>query len=301
MNTFRMISSVVLFAGLSAGVVSAQQRVNLGENAALRYWSAFAQMQDSDITGEQARELNLILEGTAPYSDLKYRGLVDKNKPALTTMIRGTALPNCDWGLDYQLGPETPIDFVRKALALGRLNVLYSLHLLQTGDHDGAVHALAAGLRFSHDTANGGTLFASLVAKHLLTDHLRVITFALQMGKLSKTQRAALRDAIDQLGPEGLDWRSNVKRELDLPSAMDPHASAALARNGLDAPAQAALARITPLYVAILEKPSTLPELQQMIASAPRSLQEILPNPKRTIEEKQDLTDKLSQLRGLLQ
>src|SRR2546429_6402367 len=37
---------------------------------------------------------------------------------------------------------------------------------------DAAVHALAVGVLFSHDVANGGTLFATLVAKNLLVTHL---------------------------------------------------------------------------------------------------------------------------------
>jgi hypothetical protein len=39
----------------------------------------------------------------------------------------------------------------------GRLNVLYAFHLFKTGNKDGAVRALAAGLRFSHDVGNGGS------------------------------------------------------------------------------------------------------------------------------------------------
>ena len=302
MKTSRLIPSVILFMAASAGAALAQQKVKLGENAALRYLSAFAQMQDSAITDEQAKELNLILDGTAPYSDLKYRDLVEKNRPALETMIRGTVLPNCDWGMDYQHGSETPIDFVRKALTLGRLNILYALHLLQTGDKDGAVRALAAGFRFSHDVANGGTLFASLVTKHLLADHLRVITFALHMGEVSAAQRLVLRQAVAQLGPDGLDWKSNVKRELeilrDAPNILrdDPNFP-----HGLDPEAKAALARIVPAYVGVLDKPSTLPELQQLIASAPKPLQGIIPNPKKVVEQRQDLTDKLLQTRTLLQ
>jgi hypothetical protein len=33
--------------------------------------------------------------------DSKYKDLVDRNRPALELMARGTALANCDWGLDY--------------------------------------------------------------------------------------------------------------------------------------------------------------------------------------------------------
>jgi len=128
-------------------------------------WSAFAQMQDSAITDQEAKELNLILDGTAPYSDLKYKDLIEKNKLALETMARGTSILNCDWGVDYQLGPDAPVDYIRKSLALGRLNVLYSFHLLINHDSDGAVRTLVAGLRFSHDVANGGTLFAAASAR----------------------------------------------------------------------------------------------------------------------------------------
>jgi hypothetical protein len=294
MKTLRLIPSVILFIAASFGGASAQQKVKLGENAALRYWSAFAQMEDVAITDDQAKELNLILDGTAPYSDLKYRELVEKNRRALETMIRGTALPVCDWGLDYQLGSETPIDFVRKALTLGRLNILYALHLLQTGDKDGAVRTLAAGLRFSHDVANGGTLFASLVTKHLLADHLRVITFALQT-EVSAAQRSVLRQATIQLGPDGLDWESNIRRELEIPR------EAPTFPRGLSPEAKAALARIVPAYVGVLDKPSTLPELQHLIAGAPQSLQKIIPNPKQVVEAKEDLTVKLQRTRSSLQ
>lgn len=287
MNTLRRISAATLCVAVSVGAASAQQKGKLGDNAALRYWSAFAQMQDAAITDEQAKELNLIIEGTTAYRDSTYGDLVEKNRPALETMVRGTALRDCDWGLDYQLGPDTPVDFVRKALTLGRLNVLYAFHLSLDGDKHGGVRVLAAGLRFSHDVANGGTLFASLVAKRLLADHLRVITHALRVEELSPAERWTLRQALEQIGPEGLDWKSNVRREFAIPHGWDPQSSAALAR-------------IVPAYVDVLDQPSTLPELQQLMASAPAALREIIPNPKRVVEAKQDLTEKIQQARALL-
>src|SRR5580700_4470482 len=124
MNRTCLIPALIVLVAASPVLSPAQQGSKRGDNAALRYWSAFAEMQDSAITDEQAKELNLILEGTAPYSDLKYRDLVEKNRSALETMIRGTALPACDWGVDYGQGHETPVDYVRRALELGRLNVL---------------------------------------------------------------------------------------------------------------------------------------------------------------------------------
>lgn len=285
MNTFRLISLTLLLTAVSASTASAQQRAKLGENAALRYWSAFAQMQDAAVTEEQAKELTTILDGTAPYDDLKYKDLVEKNRPALETMVRATALPNCDWGVDYQLGSEAPVEYVRKALVMGRLNVLYSFHLLQVGDKEGAMRVLAAGFRFSYDVANGGTLFATVAAKTLLVQHLRAAEFALHVAELSTAQRLVMKKAITQLGPDGLDWYSAMKRELEIPRGLNSEA----------------MAQIIPSYLDALKNPSMLPRLQGMITTAPRPIPEVIPNPKRVLEEKRDLADKLLQARSRFQ
>jgi hypothetical protein len=289
MKVLRLILVPILFAALQVDSAVAQQNVPLGENAALRYWSAFAEMQDSVITDQQAKELNAILDGTAPYDDLKYQDLAAKNKSAVETMARGTAIPNCDWGIDYALGPDAPADYVRKALTLGRLNVLYAFHLLQNGDKDGAVRMLAAGVHFSHDVANGGTLFATLVAKNLLAAHLRAVAFALHMDNLSPEQKSMLRKALSPLGLDGLDWRSGVKREFEIPAA------------GLDETASSVLAQIASAYGSVLSNPSALASLQRMIAGAPQTLREFIPNPQRVLAEKQDLAEQLRQMRSLLQ
>jgi hypothetical protein len=86
MNGIRRMLSALFVVTMALGCVFAQERAKLGENAALRFWSAFDQMQDSAIADQQAKELNLILEGTAPYDDLKYKDLMEKNKLALETM-----------------------------------------------------------------------------------------------------------------------------------------------------------------------------------------------------------------------
>jgi hypothetical protein len=287
MNIPRLISLAILLLAVSASAAPEPQSAKLGENAALRYWSAFAEMQDSIITDQQAKELNTILDGTAPYEDLKQKDLVEKNRRALETMARATALPNCDWGVEYQLGTEAPVEYVRKALALGRLNVLYTFHLLIAGDKDGAVRMLVAGLRFSRDVANGGTVFATAVAKTLVVQHLRAGEFVQHVAGFSAEQRSVLQKAVAQLGPDGLDWQSAMKRELVILSGLNPQAASALTQ-------------ITPSYLNSLNNPSELPVLQKMIAGAPPSLRDVIPNPKRVLEEKQDLSDKLLQARSWL-
>ena len=289
MKILRVISFIILCSAVPLGSAVAQQNEQLGQNAALRYWSAFAEMQDSGISDQQAIELYAILDGTAPYQDLEYYELVEKNRSAVETMARGTAIPNCDWGIDYALGPDAPVEFVRKALTLGRLNVLYAFHLLQNGNKDGAVRTLSAGVRFSHDVANGGSLFAALAAKNLLKIHIGAMAFALHMEQLSASQKSVLLKSLSQLSPDGLGWQSAVKREFEVPLP------------GLDAKGSSAQAQISATFQSVLNNPSELPRLQQMIASAPQKLRELMPNPQRVLDEKQDLTEQLRQMRSLLQ
>lgn len=290
MKIFNTIPSMILIALLSAGSALAQRNAALTENAALRYWSAFSEVQDSGITDQQAKELNAILDGTAPYDDSKYKDLLEKNALALEIMARATSLPSCDWGLDYGLGHDVPVDYARKALVLGRLNVLYAFHLLKTGNKDGAVRALAAGLRFSHDVGNGGSLFATLIAKDLLTSHLRAVSGALRLEQLSASQRLQLQMAVARVG-EGLDWPMAAKRDLEAlrgDYAGNPQTSAALTR-------------IISSYVAALNDESKLSALDQAVQGAPQELANVIPNAKRVMEQKQDLNNTLLQTRAVLQ
>ena len=289
MKHITAISSLILVVLLPGVSVSAQRNMALADNAALRYWSAFSAVQDSAITDEQARELNAILDGTAPYDDTKYKDLLEKNTLALEIMARATSLANCDWGLDYG-AEDVPVEYARKALVLGRLNVLYAFHLFIAGNKDGGVRTFAAGLRFSHDVGNGGSLFATLIAKDLLVNHLRAVADVLHLEQLSAAQRAQLQEAVRRLG-EGLDWRTAAK--LDLEGLRSHYAG--------DAVTSTALTRIISSYVAVLEDQSKLPTLDAAIRSAPQQLANLIPNAKRVLEQKQDLNNRLLQTRSLLQ
>ena len=290
MKIFNAIPSMILIALLSAGSALAQRNASLAENAALRYWSAFSEVQDSGITDQQAKELNAILDGTAPYDDSKYKDLLEKNTLALKIMARATSLPNCDWGLDYGLGHDVPVDYARKALVLGRLNVLYAFHLLKTGNKDGAVRALAAGLRFSNDVGKGGSLFATLIAKDLLVNHLRAVTGAIRLEQLSANQRSQLQAAVIRV-EEGLDWPTAAKRDLE---ALRGDYTG-------NSQTSAALTRIISSYVAALNDDSKLAVLNEAVEGAPQALANVIPNAKRVLEQKQDLNNTLQQTRALLQ
>jgi hypothetical protein len=290
MRRINVIGSAAVAVLFAVGAAMAQTTVSIADNAALRYWAAFSQLQDAAITDQEAKVLDSVLDRMASYDISRYSDLIQKNTLALEIMARGSLLPNCDWGLDYGLGGDVPVDYARKALVLGRLNILYAMHLYHSGNRDGAIGALAAGLRFSHDVAKGGSLFPTLVAKDLLVTHLMAVSDALRMGQLSTTQRSRLQNAVAALG-DGLEWSAAAKRDLE---ALGAHYSG-------ESRVSAALSRITSSYTAFLKDESNLSSLMDAINHAPAELANLIPNPKRVGEQKQELSEKLQQTRMLLQ
>jgi hypothetical protein len=87
--------------------------------------------------------------------------------------------------------------------------------------------------------------------------HLGVVQFALQLDGLSAAQKA-----VAQLRPDGLEWQSAVKRELEIPL-------------GLDAKTLAAMAQIVPIHVSALSNPSILPKLQEMRTAGSQRLRDV--------------------------
>jgi hypothetical protein len=290
MNVSSVCWSMTLVFVLLSSSASAKGGALLGDNAALRYWVAFAQMQDATLNQTDARQLTATISGDVPYDDAKYSRLLLENKDALATLSRAVAIHRCDWGLDYQLGEELPVDYARKALALGRLNVLSAYHQLAVGDSGRAASTLVAGLHFSQDVANGGSLFATAAAKSLLSAHLRAVAVALRSRKVSAAQRAVLQNALVRLGAEPLDWLSASRRDLEALKHYFAQDSGALA----------ALRPILSTYPAAVAEPTKLPALDAALSRAPKQVADVIPNAKHLLEEKQALDDQLKQVQAML-
>ena len=288
MNIVTKVSATVVVLLMLPGLTLAQWNASVEENAALPYWSAFSQLQDAGITDQQANKLNALLDGTAAYDDSTYKDLLAKNALPLQIMTRATSIPRCEWGLDYTLKENLPVDYARKALVLGRLNVLNTFHLAKAGDTEGAVRSLVAGLKFSRDVANGGSLFAAIVAKVLLVHHLRAATELAHLEQLSIAQRSELEKAVTQLGPSGVDWQVAIRREIAL-------------LNTQPWPTSASQASVMQAYIRAVDDPSRLESVEQLTSALPQALRSLIPNPKQVVQQKQDLDAQLLQARRVLQ
>jgi hypothetical protein len=185
-------------------------------NAALRYWIAFADLQDPPADQATQEALEKTASGEIPWDEAKLGGILDRNETAILEMQRATKLPECDWGLEYSQGSRTSIAYVPRARVLARLNTLYGMRRMTKGDTQGAIDAWLDGISFSQHLARGGTLIFTLVAQMSLISNLQALTEAAAAGRLDKAQAREVAQAIKSLPPDGFDWG----RALDLEEAV---------------------------------------------------------------------------------
>src|SRR5436309_264936 len=168
----RPIIVAVITACLLVVRADAQQPTG---NAALRYWMAFALLQDPPADTATTDLLQRVADASVPWDEGRLGAILDANAGALEIMRRGSTLRSCDWGVEYDLGPGTPIAHLAKARVLGRLNVLSGMRLATHSQLAEAIDIWLAGVRFSQHLAQGGTLISLLSANSILTPNLNAL------------------------------------------------------------------------------------------------------------------------------
>src|SRR5713101_1320509 len=108
-------------------------------NAALRYWMAFAELQDPPADNATADLLEKTAAGDAAWDEAKLGPILEKNEEAILAMQRASMLPEFDWGLEYERGPSAPIAYVPRARVLARLTTLYGVRLAANGKTEEAI------------------------------------------------------------------------------------------------------------------------------------------------------------------
>jgi hypothetical protein len=211
----RTQTTILMISVLLMVTASPAQQINLpqNKNAALRYWMAFAEMQDRTVDEAATKLMEDVLSGAAAWDERQLGPVVDANVAAIHTMQRATNLPECDWGLEYDRGSAMSIGHLPKARALARLNALYGARQMAQGDADGAVSTWLAGLRFAQHISKDMSLIAVLSAKPALLANLHLLTKAAGSGRLSAESLQKIRSQVALLPKDGLDWTSAVKVE----------------------------------------------------------------------------------------
>ena len=184
-------------------------------NAALRYWLAFADLQDPPADKAVTDLLEKTAAGEAPWDEAKLGLILDQNDAAILGMQRASKLPECDWGLDYQAGPSASIAYVPRARVLARLNTLYGMRLAAKGNSQKAIDTWLDGIRFSQHLAQGGSLIFSLVAKTALLSNFQALTQAAHSGAINEEQRKQVAALVRALPETGFDWGQAMWFEQD--------------------------------------------------------------------------------------
>lgn len=189
-------------------------------NAALRYWMAFAMLQEPVTDGTTSGLLERVLKGQTGWDEERLGKVLDANAPAIDTMRRGTAVVDCDWGLEYELGPSTPVAHLPKARVLGRLATLAGIRAEAQGRVQEAVDTWLAGIRFSQHVAQSGSLVSVLAGNALLDANLRALIDASRTGRLNASDGARIEAAVRSLPPTTFDWGSAIRREESAVNVM---------------------------------------------------------------------------------
>ena len=210
--TMFLAGMVTIF--MIAPVASAQEfKPPVTRNAALRYWIAFSLMQDPPADLKTSTLLNMMAQGKTEWDEAKLGPTVDANRDAILTMQRATRLPECDWGLEYHLGPETPLPPYAKARVLGNLNLMYGMRQAAHHDMAGAVETWLAGVRFAEHFAQGESLLGVMIGTSMLQPNMKALDAAVLRGELDEKSRREVAKAI-RVSPEyGFDWSESWRFE----------------------------------------------------------------------------------------
>ncbi len=296
-----------IFALSATAIADSTQKP--ADNAALRYWMAFAQMNDSQISHPDAMRMDAMINSGSPWEEKQFGPILEQNKAAIETMIRGSQLPYCDWGLESDLGPETPIDYVPKARALARLNNMYAMRLASSGDYHGAARSTIAGIRFAQHLAENGSFLSALTAKAALIPALIQAERIAASNRLPADDLASVRQAVRGLPDGGFDWPSATRAEATALHSALARMTASNAKSlyeqwygsapdaGFHPPTKTEidhLDRVMESYARLLEMSpeqaaKQLPVLQKQIADLDQTSRRGIPDPARMLAARTEI------------
>jgi hypothetical protein len=179
---------------LPSGHASADVPTDLGANAALKYWQAFATLPKF-TDAEQSR---LMAEHLTMPLDAQARESVGKAEYALRMMHHGARLPRCDWGIGWEEdGVEVLLPQMTAARVLSSLACLRARMRFADGHGAEAIDDIVAAQTLGRQVSRDGSLIGVLVGYSIearTDDALALYLPELERGPIKdlKTRLAAL-------------------------------------------------------------------------------------------------------------
>jgi hypothetical protein len=142
----------------SARAQTPDARSDLGANAAMKYWQAFALLPALDADQEKL----LSDWNTVPF-DAAALKLLEVSQGSLDYLHRGASLPRCDWSLDYEDGIRMRLPYLVKARSLSRLGALHARHEFSQGRWQAGWNDVISLFRLARHVEIGPTFIQQLV------------------------------------------------------------------------------------------------------------------------------------------
>jgi hypothetical protein len=174
----------------------ADARTESEENAALKYWQAFATLPR--FTDAENKKLAEVL--TTPLDDLARKILADANY-SLQMMHNGAALPRCDWEMGYQEGVFTRLPQADAARVMASLVCLRARMRFEAGRSAEAIDDIVAGMILSRHCSLTGTNIMLLSGYAI--EHRMIEVLALHIPKIDPRMIPDLKKGIGAV-PKGL-------------------------------------------------------------------------------------------------
>jgi hypothetical protein len=194
----------------------------MAENAALKYWQAFAALPR--LTG--AEEKKLYEECVTMSLDAHARALVAKADYALKMMRNGAALPQCEWAIGFDEGITARLAHTEGARVLASLACLRARIGFEENRDSEAVEDVIAALTMGRHVSRDGYLVSILVrytieerigralAIHLPNLNAKMLAnIKTRLGALP--QAGSTTQAVRDEEKVGLDWLVRAAKELE--------------------------------------------------------------------------------------
>jgi hypothetical protein len=129
---------------------AADTQPDLGANAAMKYWQAFALLPTLDKGQEK-----LLQEWDKVPLDAAAQALLDRSRMSRVYLHRGARLRRCDWSLDNEDGIGLYLSHCPRSLTLARLTALHARHELAQGHARGGWEDVTALLKLGRHVSLG--------------------------------------------------------------------------------------------------------------------------------------------------
>jgi hypothetical protein len=176
------------------------------ENAALKYWQAFASLPR--LTGAEEKKLNE--ECVTMPLDARAREIVTKADYALKMMRGGAALSRCEWDIGFEEGISTRLPHAEGARALASLACLRARIRFEEAREAEALDDIVAALTLGRHVSRDGYL-VSILVRYAIEERMGQ-SLAIHLPDLNAMILKDLRTRLDAL-PHGGSTAAAVRDE----------------------------------------------------------------------------------------